>query len=211
MNTTQNTSNESPAALATRALVQQTAEQFGYASAVPAEGLSTANYIERLLFAMKQGGTVPTNIVERLTRIRRLLTHTMLLDFKGKCTIYIRGMMGVHRVEANLAVLERGPYAQYRNALHLRFLEKRKRHQRVAEFGYKPYILILEGWGHPEQDDPMVEIPGDAGSKVVVSRSRYLSCGPRYQSEFDAKIDAYIAARKPRVLADERTAESEER
>lgn len=113
-----------------------------------------------------------------------------------KVTVYVRSEfgMGVNRIEATRLSVEVRPYAQYPAGIKVTLLPKRMRKQRGFTQAYGPSLVVLEGWGHPEPDgmwDPASEkTEGD----VTTSRARYSACDPRWQSDFDMKIDAYIAS-----------------
>lgn len=202
MNATQNTPTETTAA-ETRAIVQQIVDHFGYREMIPSEGLSTVRFIEQAIVAFGQAGTsiVPASVIERLRRIKRLLTHVTVVDAERKCTVYTSGMFGIRKTEVRQVKVELGPYAQYSEAVHVTYLEKGKRKARAMVEGYRPYFLVLEGWGHPDPAG-MWEESSSAELKV----SRYSACDPRWQDDFDAKIGSYLASGKARVLVDIRGA-----
>ena len=63
---------------------------------------------------------------------------------------------------------------------------------------YGPSLVVLEGWGHLNPDGMWVEerVMGD----VTTSESRYSSCDPRWQSDFDSKLEAYLADKPATVV-----------
>jgi hypothetical protein len=114
-------------------------------------------------------------------------------------------MMGIIKCEGKLVDHGTQKYAQYDAAPFVNFIPKGKRNVRgFVQAEYKPSLLILAGHGHPEPDSMFgVETPNEAGT-AFTSRSRYMSCDPRWQSDFDARIDAYLARTGAEVVADYR-------
>jgi hypothetical protein len=121
----------------------------------------------------------------------------------GKVTMYLMGGLGMVKVEAKECEVRVAPCAQYSRALHVTFKAPRQRNARGTVLTYKPTLLVLEGWGHPDPDSAFGEEQA-ADSGCVVSRSRYSSCDPRWASDFDAKIGAYIERTGAKVAADYR-------
>lgn len=118
-------------------------------------------------------------------------------------TLYVTGGFGVSRIEGKLIEHGRKKHAQYDAAAYVHILPKGKRKPIGYITGYKPSFLILAGHGHPEPDTGFVEKDiGDTG--MVCKASRYASFDPRYQSEFDAMIAAYLADKPGIVVADYR-------
>lgn len=121
----------------------------------------------------------------------------------AKCTLYFKGGLGMVAVHCNRVEVKQGSYAQYAAALFVQFREKGKRKDRVLTQTSFPSVLIVEGHDAPEPDDGRVALESSQPG-VSVSRSRYMSCDPRWQSDFDAMIDAEIAAGRVRVVFDGR-------
>jgi hypothetical protein len=111
-----------------------------------------------------------------------------------KATIYILGAFGYQRIEASSVSVEVKPFAQYRTCPSVRFIERGKRKAK----GYnlpESSLLVLAGWNHPEPPDRFIPTEGGQISK-------YESYSPEYARDFNAAIDAYIAAKRPTVAAD---------
>ena len=106
-----------------------------------------------------------------------------------KVTIYTRSEFigNIVRIEAKLIEHGRRQYAQYENAPFVKYVPKGKRNPRGLQGSFQPYILILEGWGHPEPASWL----GDADD-AGMSSSRYASHDDRWQSDFDAIINPHI-------------------
>jgi hypothetical protein len=120
-----------------------------------------------------------------------------------KVTVYVRSEfgMGVKRIEATRLSVEVGPYAQYLSGIKVSLLPKRMRRMRGFTQAYGPSLVVLEGWGHPEPDGMWDPAKERSEGDVTTSEARYSACDPRWQSDFDAKIDAHIA-RGAKVLYD---------
>ena len=112
-----------------------------------------------------------------------------------KVTVYVASEfgLGIKKIEATKLSIEVRPYAQYLTGIVVELLPKRMRRMRGFVQSYRPSLVVLEGWNHPDPDgmwDPStVKTDGD----VTTQRARYSACDERWQTDFDAKIDAYIA------------------
>jgi hypothetical protein len=118
----------------------------------------------------------------------------------GPATLYTAGGFGPRKVEVREGVAFRAPHAQYASALHVHYMEKGKRKPSGYVFAYKPYVLILAGYGHPDPADALVAMPSAGG--LPMSRTRYSSFDDRYLTEFDEAIAAHVATAT--VILDER-------
>ena len=128
-------------------------------------------------------------------------THSAKIQH-GKCTLYFAGLMGIVKVEAKDASTDVRPYAQYARGVYCAFRRARERLARGFVQSFQPSLLILEGWGHPEPDGIFEDAPAVAAGEAVSQRGRYASCDPRWSSDFNGQIDAYIAKTGTKVLAD---------
>lgn len=124
-------------------------------------------------------------------------------------TVYLRSdMMGnVLKIECSKAEARRIPYAQYANAVVADFIPAQKRTARQVYQTTNPYLLILKGVGHPDPDD-LYGAEERTASGCTVARSRYRSCDPRWMTDFDARINPYIAANPGVVVADLRSTQA---
>ena len=122
-----------------------------------------------------------------------------------KATLYRRGefLGAIHKIEVRAISVTREKYAQYESAVRVEYIEPRQKRARTFVDSYKPSVLVLDGWGHPDPDSAFGPEEQTAPG-VTLSKSRYSSCDPRWQSDFDAKIDAYIAEKGAKVIADMR-------
>lgn len=120
-----------------------------------------------------------------------------------KVTIYFHGeMFGcIHKIEARSYFVQTGAYAQYSSAVACYFVPKGGRNPRGITQTFRPSLLILDGWGHPEPA-AMFGAEETSGEGVTVSRSRHSAFASEWQTEFDATITAHVAARGAVILAD---------
>lgn len=125
-------------------------------------------------------------------------------------TIYYKGGYGMAKIECRELLIETGPYAQYEQAVFVTFIPKGSRKPRAFVQTYQPSLVALVGHGHLDPDDPMLPLR-EVGDGVSVSRGRYLSCDPRWNSDFDAKLATYLGARGIALVADFRGHNASER
>jgi hypothetical protein len=100
-------------------------------------------------------------------------------------TFYIRGDFfgNIHRTDVKELSIETGVrYAQYNNAIVVRFTKTRGRSFRIT-LDYKPFLVVLKRTDAFDPDEMLV--PPDASG---AQHSRYLSHDPRWQSDFFAQI-----------------------
>ena len=128
----------------------------------------------------------------------------------GKATIYkAGGLFGVTKAEVREGSVLLVPYAQYPEAASVRF--KKPRAKLLRGFTVTPNhdgsgipLLVLEGWGHPDPDSIFSEVKRSGTSGLAYRESRYTLADPRYESEFNEKMDAYLADKAASVLYDGR-------
>ena len=114
------------------------------------------------------------------------------LSDKRMVTIYTSSDMFGSIIKAEGELLDYGvkQYAQYDAAPFARFIPKGKRKPTGFVKGFQPYVLILEGLGHPTPagmfDAPVVQ--GD----VIIKQSTYTSFDEGYKTDFDKKMSEYI-------------------
>ncbi len=122
-----------------------------------------------------------------------------------KVTIFTRGGFGnILKVEAKLVEHGKRKYAQYDSVPFVKFVPKGKRKPVGIQCSYKPYVMILEGWGHELEPDGFYGSTEDRGD-VQVRRSRYSSCDPQWEVDFDGKFNHYIKNKSVSVVADYRS------
>lgn len=125
---------------------------------------------------------------------------------KQKYTMYVRGRFGYSKTEVTDIEADVVSYAQYKAAVRVTFLPKGARKRRSLTETYKPSIVVLEGWGHPDPGSPFGEEESVGG--VVTMTTRYTSFDERYSEEFNTMIDAYIAKTGTVVVEDFRKHDS---
>lgn len=121
-----------------------------------------------------------------------------------RVTIYVRNDFGAVKIieGARLVRVQQAPYAQHQNAAHVDFIPTGKRSVRRIVQGYRPFILILKGIGHPHPDSWMVPIESKTLGITESSKSRYLSHDPRYLTDFNDLIAPHLAAHPDVVIFD---------
>jgi hypothetical protein len=122
-----------------------------------------------------------------------------------KVTIYVKGYFGVTKQEATLFEHGRQKYAQYENAPFVVYKKKRARKKLKTVQTFRPFLLIVEGWGQPEPPSAFSPMePGETAGIVGVQRSKYSSCDSRYETDFNATINPLIESGKVKVVGDYR-------
>jgi len=107
----------------------------------------------------------------------------------AKATVYRSSMFGWTSVEANDVSVEKGPYAQYKEALHVSYRRPRKRSREgFVASSYEPghSVVVIAGWGHPDFIAGALEANGD-GSSIT----RHSSFSPEWTKEFRASLQAF--------------------
>lgn len=106
--------------------------------------------------------------------------------FKNVTIYRSSAMFGISKTDCKSVTVKTGQkYAQYTDAVRVEYLEKGKRTLRAFILDYKPWLRIVETKHAIAPDDPMV--PNGDGS----SASRYTSCDPRWETDFETKLDAF--------------------
>ena len=127
----------------------------------------------------------------------------------GKATIYkAGGFLGISKLEVREGSILMQPYAQYPEAAVLRYKQPRARNLRGCTVtpnhdGSGIFLLVLEGWDHPEPDSIYGEVQtSEAG--LDFREGRYSMCDPRWESDFNTMIDAFLVDQAVTVLYDGR-------
>jgi hypothetical protein len=113
----------------------------------------------------------------------------------GKATLYFqgRGLIGnVQKVEVREVEVLRRQWAQYPGAVDCRFKAPRQRNWRRYTEGYRPYLVVLDGWGHPDPQGPFDVISDEDGCTVSEARHSFASDG--WTTDFDGWLAAYLEA-----------------
>lgn len=113
-------------------------------------------------------------------------------------TLYDHSSFGISRIDCRIVAIRIGPCAQYPSAVHLTYVPKGKRTPRQTVKTYAPYLLLVPTKNAIDPDASLVTTSSDDSGTTSVSR--YLSCDPRWRTDFDA---ALLQANMP-ILADYR-------
>lgn len=113
-----------------------------------------------------------------------------------KITIYSTSdfLGSVIKSEATLIETGRKDYAQYTAAPFIVYRPNRKRTNYIKRATSYPYILVIEGHGHPEPAGMFGEAKTDENG-TTIRQSLYRSFDDRYKTDFDAVINAYMNAK----------------
>ena len=98
------------------------------------------------------------------------------------CTLYMGGMMGYRKILCKWVEVSVVPYAQYKAAIRLKFLEKGKRKPRGFMLAYKPQATIVRGHATPEPNDWLTA--PEKNGPITTRQSVYSACDPRWQTDF---------------------------
>jgi hypothetical protein len=119
-----------------------------------------------------------------------------------KVTLYIQlqGLLGnIIKIQAREFEVLRRQWAQYPGAVVARWKAPRKRQWSSYSEGYKPYLVVLKGWGHPDPCSPWKTI----GENVQQAHHSPFSDG--WNNDFDEWLEDYLASNpKTRILGDYR-------
>lgn len=119
-------------------------------------------------------------------------------------TIYTTSefMGNLVRYEGSYVSHGQRPYAQYKNAPYIQFKPKGKR--KVAEIirCYNPFILVLEGHGHPEPDGlySKDEARKNNTDGTRVLEANHMSFSSKWREDFNSLIEPTLA--KATIIAD---------
>jgi hypothetical protein len=143
------------------------------------------------------------------------MSVTALLKFFAQCayptvkaekaTIFVRSDMGfgIRKYEVRNLRIEIAPYAQHSNAVKATFTYRGHRKSSSLVETFRPTLVVVQGWGHDLTPDSMFGAT-TKGDGVETTMSRYSSCDSRWDSDFAAKLDAYLANSDASLVADYR-------
>ena len=120
-------------------------------------------------------------------------------------TLYTKSsiMGSIKKIECRKLSIAIVKFVQYSNAVSLKWLAKGQRKER-EDIQTNPNALVLDGWGHPDPDSVWDESTRRVEGVITVVHGRYRSFDSRWQGDFDAKIGAYVAEGRGKILADYR-------
>lgn len=124
---------------------------------------------------------------------------------ENQITVYWTGEFFGSVIKKEGTLIEHGTrkYAQYNNAPFVKMIPAGKRNPVLIAKEYKPFILVLEGTGHPEPQSMWKESNTPVAG-VTVTEAKYSSFDDRWDTDFDKMIDAYIEEIGVNVIADYR-------
>lgn len=117
--------------------------------------------------------------------------------FINKATIYYQTDFGfgVSKREVKNLEIKEGKYAQYDKALHFRYVPKGKRKLRGFVKTDNDFVVVLEGWGHPEPTDGFAK-EKESETGITTQSSRHTCFSPEYIKEFKALIIPYLESKQ---------------
>lgn len=104
------------------------------------------------------------------------------------------------KTECRRVEIERRAYAQYRNAISVRFVRKGARKERGFVDTYRSRLLVLKGWGHP---DPAGLFDGGERDGIAV-KAKYMAFDEGWERDFNDLIDDHVATTGAEVVWDSR-------
>lgn len=121
---------------------------------------------------------------------------------KHKVTMYYQSewLPGIKKIEVHLVDVGARKYAQYDNAPYCRYRPKRARKDRELQLAFQPWLVVVEGWGHPDFENWQAPRPGHVRG-VVLQEMKYSMCDERWARDGDGFVEALKAA-GVRVVAD---------
>ena len=106
-----------------------------------------------------------------------------------RVTIYARGLVW-SRDQATWVRVFRGPDAQYADAFHIQFKPRRKRLIRQFVVGYKPAIIIVAGWNHPDVRPRILQL--DRDEPTLAPSANSVTVGRPAETDMDQIVDRYV-------------------
>lgn len=118
-----------------------------------------------------------------------------------KVTIYTTSdfMGSIVKCEGTLISCGIQKYAQFDRCPFVKYVPKGKRNPAGFCKTFQPYLLIIDGWNHPNPDDLFNEGVTNADG-VTIKESRYMSFDERYKTDFDLKIRDYLLLQQTKLI-----------
>jgi WD40 repeat protein len=166
----------------------------GYCGVSPENSVAIAQWLEREL---SQPWTPPPPQPRPPSQKRANRPIELHDAGNRRVTIYVGGLFGYERIEAEWVHVNRGPYAQYVDAVFVEYLPRRKRRGRLMRITHRPDLVILLGWDHPDLQQAW-EIDEEPDSshrpnvKFTSMKTKYVSADPRYEQDFEGALNAYL-------------------
>lgn len=125
---------------------------------------------------------------------------------KTLVTIFLNHEFGFGPAKHEGWLLEHGrrPYAQYPTAPFVKFVPRGKRNPREWVGSYKPFCVILAG--HGLLISPAAQfLPCESTTPgVTVTKSRYSFCDDRFETDFNTRLNSFLAEHPETLVADYR-------
>lgn len=128
-----------------------------------------------------------------------------------KVTVYRKSELMGNIVKREMKLVEHGlmEYAQYKSAPFVCGVIKRKRSASRFVETFRPYMIIVEGWGNIEPNGLYSKGKVlSSGEGVTVTQGQYSSFDDGWGNDFDATIDKLIESGEVEVIADYRNFDS---
>lgn len=110
---------------------------------------------------------------------------------KKAATLYIQSKLGnIYKVEAREVEVLRRQFDKWPSAVDCHFKAPNKKNWHRYRQGYRPYLVILDGWGHPNPPPEWIDIKED--SECSVSQTRHSSCSEQWIANFDVWLSNYL-------------------
>lgn len=170
----------------------------GYCGISPENSVAIAQWLEREL---SQPWTPPPPPARPPSQKRANRPIELQDAGNRRVTMYVGGLFGYEKIEAEWVHVTRHPFAQYVDAVFVEYLPRRKRKRRLMRITYRPKLVVLLGWDHPDlqqawesTDEPdLVKGAVDLSHlKFTGMRTKYVSADPRYEQDFEGALDAYL-------------------
>jgi hypothetical protein len=118
-------------------------------------------------------------------------------------TIYTKNEFfgNIVKREGRLSDMGTQKYAQYNKAPFVKYIPKGKRKLIGFVQTFNPYLIVLEGYGHPEPQSMFSESKASQ-SNLIVKESTYQSFDKRYSTDFDSILDSYLNQNKINPILD---------
>lgn len=108
--------------------------------------------------------------------------------FQGQHILIELGSFGIQAIKIREALVWNKDYAQYKDCIHLQYLEKGKRKPKAYAKPRSPWFIIVEGGSIPEFDDALAPVPSNVEG-VSCSMSRHSCFSPEWRKEADEYIE----------------------
>ena len=111
-------------------------------------------------------------------------------------------IIGMSKEDKSLGYMQ---YAQYSKVPFVIVKPKRKqRFFKMKSAGYKPFMIVVEGWGNPEPDS-LYGAPKPADKNgTTISEGRHIGFGSGWTKDFNSQIGLFLANNPGKILLDDR-------